>query len=325
MSTIFDEYLRRLQHRREAARAPAPPVMPRALPELPARLNIVSYDPLKGLPVIVIGRDPPFVGHYLGHLPEFRDGVEYWRIFVGWYEIWARVLDVRGNPVADLPAIVNGLPSIGLFIAYQMARDIGGSVMFMTVGITEPIDQVVVRKDHIWYLDRVFEGKFRLLICDPAGTIWHSDYDLAVRVNALMDMLRHYSHAVHRLDYENRMLSLLYDIKTAEVAKYRSLFEEVYRDYLTLAGMVDRMRIELDRLKDQLAYWERIGQIRSDLVTALTARIGEIERLLDRVSETVTHLLELYQKYIGAKLEELEKKVAAKPAEGKPEAETRFV
>lgn len=318
--SIFDEVMRRIMETRAE-------MLPMPRPEIPTRVHAVSYDPLRGLPVIVLGRDPPFIGHYLYHVPERYDGRWYWRIYTGFVEIWARVYDRAGRPVADYPYLVHGLPTVGAYVAWQHARDVGGRIRLYAVGITDPIDQVLVPEDSILFLDRVFEGRFRTLIVDAAGVRRaHVDYDTARELAQLHDLVARYAENVHILDRELRTMRIMYSIKDVEVSKYRMLIDELQTRLLSLAGTLERMRYEVERLRQQLEYWELTGEVRAELARSAIQGLNAMQAQLKNALDLMAGIAELMSTRIGKTVEEAIRYVRAppkpeeKPAEMKPAA-----
>lgn len=317
---IFDEYLRRIAKQLpEQSIRTSTPFQQLPIQTPPLRMNVLSYDPLKGVPVIVLGRDPPFIGHYLGHIPVQIEGRWYWRILCGYYEIWAQVVAQDGTPVAYYPAIVNGMVSIGAFAAWQHARDIGGAVRYVVVGIHEPIDEVMVPVDSILFLEQVMQGRLRLLICDPSGVTKLQDYEVAKHLYAMGDLLRAYAQTVHTQDRELRMLRTMLSIKDIEVSKYKSLIDELVRDLYTLAGTVDRLRAEIEQLRTELEYWREVGTVRAAVIASLVSRVRTTEEQIAHMQELVTRLLDLVTRGLGVKVVELERKMEEWLAPPKPE------
>ncbi len=282
-------------------------------PTPPVKQRVVSYDPLRALPVIVLGRDPPFIGHYLGHVPEKIGDRWYWRILVGYYEIWGVVLDSRGQAVGYYPFIVNGLPSIGAFMAIQHAEQIGGTVRLFQVGILEPIDQVLVPEDSILFLDKVFEGKFKLLICDTVGVTRPAPYDVVTQLNVMQDLLARYAENVHRLDHEVRYLQTMYLLKDIEASKYRTLVEELQSQLQLFAGTVMRLHAEIENLRTQLQYWEQTGTVRADALRSAVQALSRMQTLVRQLADTVTIIVETVGQRVGTTLVETIRTLQARP------------
>lgn len=320
---IFDEYVRELnrmfrapshvRYRESLLRAPEYYYY-RQPPLPPIKQRIVSYDPLRALPVIVIGRDPPFIGHYLGHVPEKIGDRWYWRIFVGYYEIWGMVLDQRGQPMGYYPFIVNGLPSIGAFMALQHAEQIGGTVRLFQVGILEPIDQVLVPEDSILFLDKVFEGKFRMLIVDTVGVTRPAPYDVVTELNIMHDLLARYAENVHKLDHELRYLQTMYTLKDIEVNKYRTLVEELMSQLQTMTGTAMRLYSEIENLKTQLQYWEQTGIVRADAVRSAVQAVSRMYTMVRQLADALTFVTQMMSQRLGTVLAEVYRHATAHTA-----------
>jgi hypothetical protein len=212
---------------------------------------------MRGVPIYVLGRDPPYVGDLIGYQPHYWNGTTYYTLYAGWIEVWAQIRDEDDNVVAYYPYFVRGLPSIGALIAHEHAQAIRGNIILFEMGIQEPFTSVTVPERSILWLNKVFDGTMRAIIADPNGILTSPDYELAVRYNQLNELVRMYAYNAHVLDGEVRQLRSLVQAKDVEVRKYRDLLEESEQRYRNVLGRLLEVRYELERIQRYLEYLEK--------------------------------------------------------------------
>ena len=316
MDRIVDEVLRKYQ-RYKVPSAFQPPIFP------PSPYYQVPANTMRGVPVFVLGRDPPYAGDLLGYQPEYYGGEEYMRLQLGWVETWAQIRDPDNNVVAYYPYYVRGLPSIGAIAAHEHARAVGGSLILFEIGINEPFGSVVVPARSVLWLDKVFEGKMRTIIADPAGVLAPADYDLSTRIYQMQELVRSYAYNVHTLDYENKRLQMLLQAKDTEVRKYRDLADEQHRMYMNLLGQITELQYEIDRMETYLRQMEMMHVADKDYILELTRMLANMRRVLTDMSSTLQGTQQVITNYFGEAITNLMRtrqgkkttRAAAKPAQ----------
>ena len=316
VTKIVDEALRKFQRYRVPP-AFQPPMFP------PSPYYQVPANTMRGVPVIVLGRDPPYAGDLLGYQPELYNGEEYMRLQLGWVEVWAQVRDQENNVVAYYPYYVRGMPSIGAIAAHEHARAVGGSIILFEVGINEPFGSVVVPARSVLWLDKVFEGKMRVIVADPAGILVPAPYDAATRMYQLQELVRSYAYNVHVLDYEVRRLQGLLQAKDVEVRKYRDLADEQHRMYMNLLGQVTELQYEVDRMETYLRQMEMMHVADKDFILEMSRMLANMRRVLSDMSSTLQGAQQVITRHFTEALTDIMsarqgKKATAKPAQAQP-------
>jgi len=324
---IYDALTQLLTPTRYVAEVPRPtPIYGRAFEVVEA---------LRGRPVIVIGEKPAFRGHYVAHKPVFIDGREYWEIQVGYLEYWIRLeYSVEGRRVVEwYPYFINGLPTIGTFIARRRMEELRASAVVVPIGI-ENIERILVPKDNILFLDEVYEGRFPLIVADPSGVLDHrGTYDLATKLHEMTRTAQVYAQIVHSLDLEVNRLRTYLTIKTYEAEKYKTLADELSRRLVNLEGTVLRLQHEIERQMKVIEYYEKSTVTLEDIVTSVINNLQETRKLVSDLVDQVRALREVVTKYMGIEFTEALKtieermKPLAKPVEKPAEkpAEVRYV
>ena len=287
---IVEDAIRKYNVTQSAVRAQVPPVFP------PSPYVITNRSTMEGVPVYILGRDPPYIGDLIGYQPEVWGGEEYYRLYIGMVEIWAQVMDSDDNVVGYYPYYVKGTPSWGAIIAHEHADRVNGSIVLLKIGITNPITNVVVPAKSILWLDKVFEGKMRAIIADPAGILRVPEYETATRFYQLQELLRQYSYTANTLHRENMYLRSLLQAKDYEARKYMDLANVYERNYLNLVGLTHELRGQLELMERELAYMQRMHVADSEHIEYLSSQIT-------RMKDIVNDLMAIMSQYHAAVLE----------------------
>jgi len=303
---IVEDAIRKYNVTQSAVRAQVPPVFP------PSPYVITNRSTMEGVPVYILGRDPPYVGDLIGYQPEVWGGEEYYRLYIGMVEIWAQVMDSDNNVVGYYPYYVKGMPSWGALIAHEHADRVNGSIVLLKIGITNPITNVVVPARSILWLDKVFEGKMRAIIADPAGVLRVPEYEVAARFYQLHELLRQYSYAANTLHGENMYLRSLLQAKDHEARKYMDLANVYERNYLNLVGSVQELKGQLELMEREVAYMQKMHvadnehiEYLSTLITRMKDNLNDITAILsqyhDAVLEATRNIVEEERRKAGGK------------------------
>jgi hypothetical protein len=312
---IVEDVLRKYSMTQSAVRAQVPPVFP------PSPYIITNRSTMEGVPVYILGRDPPYVGDLIGYQPEMWGGEEYYRLYIGFVEIWAQVMDSDDNVVGYYPYYVRGLPSWGAIIAHEHADRVNGSIVLFKIGITNPITNVVVPARSVLWLDKVFEGKMRAIIADPAGILSVPEYEVATRFYQLQELVRQYSYVANTLHRENMFLRSLLQAKDYEARKYMDLANVYERNYLNLVGLVQELKGQLELMERELAYMQKMHVADREHIEYLSS---QITRMKDIVNDLIAIMSQYHSMVLesarGLIEEKRRKKAGGKETQQTPQA-----
>jgi hypothetical protein len=309
---IVEDALRKYNVTRSAVRAQVPPVFP------PSPYVITNRSTMEGVPVYILGRDPPYVGDLIGYQPEVWGGEEYYRLYIGMVEIWAQVLDSDDNVVGYYPYYVRGLPSWGAIIAHEHAERVNGSIVLFKIGITNPITNVVVPARSILWLDKVFEGKMRAIIADPAGILRVPEYEVATRFYQLQELVRQYSYAANALHRENLFLRSLLQAKDYEARKYMDLATVYERNYLNLVGLVHELKGQLELMERELAYMQKMHIADREHIEYLSSQITRMKDIINDLMAVLSQYHSAVLESVRGMVEEERRKKGGKAAQQAP-------
>jgi len=311
---IVEDAIRKYNVTQSAVRAQVPPVFP------PSPYMVTNRSTMEGVPVYILGRDPPYVGDLIGYQPEVWGGEEYYRLYIGMVEIWAQVMDSDNNVVGYYPYYVRGLPSWGAIIAHEHADRINGSIVLLKIGITNPITNVVVPARSILWLDKVFEGKMRAIIADPAGILRVPEYEVAARFYQLQELVRQYSYAANTLHRENLFLRSLLQAKDYEARKYMDLATVYERNYLNLVGLTHELRGQLELMERELAYMQKMHVADREHIEYLSSQITRMKDILNDLMAILSQYHSAVLESTRNIVEEERRKAGGKAAPQAPQA-----
>ena len=260
---------------------PPPPVVYERVVEHALPHAVGTEISLFGLPVICLGEEEPFKGHYLTHRVYYVNGEEWWQIVTGLFGLYVRTRDGRYIPIME-----NGMPTTLFFAGLHELRR-GGILEVRGISNYRVIE---APKRAIVYLDKTMQGKLPFILIDRYGILEHkvpSEFmeEWCRTQFYLQEMVRLKSD----LEKKIREIEMAKAVAESEAVKFRTLLEDTYSRLRMALSTLYEMRLEVDVKDLRTRYYHR--------------RTEELDRLIDtlenwhrRIHDVYSQLIEMMEK-----------------------------